>query len=50
MQKGKQRYKCAECVKIFKETTGVALEIMSKKDLFLKFQDSMINEENCSLV
>ena len=50
MQKGEQRYKCGECVKIFKETTGTALDRIRKKDLFLKFQDSMINEDYCSLI
>lgn len=50
MQKGEQRFKCGECGKIFKETSGTVLDRIRKKDLFLKFQDSMINEEYCSIV
>lgn len=49
MQKGEQRFKCAECCKIFKETTGTVLDGIRKKTLFLKFQDAMINEEYCSI-
>ena len=49
-QKGEQRFKCGQCGKIFKETTGTALDRIRKKSLFLKFQDSMINEDYCSIV
>lgn len=49
-QKGEQRFKCGDCGKIFKETTGTVLDGIRKKSLFLKFQDSMINEDYCSIV
>lgn len=48
-QKGEQRFKCGECGKYFKETTGTVLGRIRKKSLFLKFQDAMINEEYCSI-
>lgn len=50
MQKGEQRFKCGECGKFFKETTGTVLGRIRKKTLFLKFQEAMINEEYCSVV
>jgi transposase-like protein len=50
MQKGEQRFKCADCDKIFKETTGTVLDGIRNKALFLKFQDAMINEEYCPIV
>jgi len=49
-QDGEQRFKCGQCGKIFKETTGTVLGRIRKKSLFLKFQDSMINEDYCSIV
>lgn len=48
-QKGEQRYKCEDCGKTFKETTGTVLGRIRNKSLFLKFQDSMINEDYCSI-
>lgn len=48
-QKGEQRFKCSKCSKVFKETTGTALDGIRNKSLFLKFQDAMINEEYCSV-
>lgn len=42
---GEQRYLCSNCRKTFKETSGTILNGIRKKALFLKFQDSMINED-----
>ena len=42
---GEQRFKCSDCRKTFKETTGTALSKIRKKALFLKFQDAMVNED-----
>jgi len=47
--KGEQRYQCGQCRRTFKETTGTALGLIRKKELFLKFQDSMINEDYSSI-
>lgn len=48
-QKGEQRYKCGECGKLFKESTGTILGRIRKKSHFLKFQDAMVNEDFCSV-
>lgn len=44
-----QRYMCSVCGKTFKETTGTVLTGIRKKSLFLKFQESMINEDYTSI-
>lgn len=44
MHNGEQRFKCGDCGRTFKETTGTVLGRIRKKELFLKYQDSMINE------
>ncbi len=44
MHNGEQRFRCSDCKKTFKETTGTAIGKIHKKSLFLKYQDSMINE------
>jgi len=41
---GEPRYRCSDCKKTFKETTGTAIGKIHKKAQFLKYQDSMINE------
>jgi len=45
-----QRYRCSQCNKTFKETTGSVLGKIYKKELFLKFQDAMINEDYAPIV
>jgi transposase-like protein len=47
---GEQRFKCSDCSKTFKETTGTALNRIRKKALFLKFQDAMINEDYAPVI
>lgn len=47
--KGEQRFKCSSCSRTFKETTGTALAGLRNKTLFLKFQDSMLNESYSSI-
>jgi len=37
-------------IKAFKETTGSVLGKIHKKELFLKFQDAMINEDYTPIV
>lgn len=44
-----QRYHCGQCNRTFKETTGTALGLIRKKELFLKFQEAMINEDYSSI-
>lgn len=46
---GEQRYMCSGCKRTFKETTGTVLGKIHKKTLFLKYQDSMINEDYASI-
>jgi len=47
---GEQRFKCSQCGKTFKETTGTVLGKIRKKSLFLKYQDAMINEDYTSII
>lgn len=46
---GEQRYKCGKCKKTFKETTGTVLGLIRKKEIFLKCQDTMLNEDYFSI-
>lgn len=43
--KGEQRYLCKNCQKIYKETTGTAIDKIQKKQAFLTCQDMIINED-----
>lgn len=49
LHNGDQRYKCSECNRTFKETTGTVLSRIHKKELFLKFQHTMLNGEYLSI-
>lgn len=43
--KGEQRFLCKSCQKIYKETTGTAIDRIQKKQAFLTCQDMIINED-----